>query len=64
MSDVGHKRTFALQQTMSALPPTAHIRSAKWNVRFGPIADVRDRKSLKHPSYNQTAAVCARFGAS
>src|SRR5262249_33811829 len=38
-SALGHKRTFALHQTMSALPPKADICSALRYVRFGPIAD-------------------------
>jgi hypothetical protein len=37
LSHMGHKQTFALQQPMAALPPKANMRSAKWNVCFGPI---------------------------
>jgi hypothetical protein len=37
MSALGQKQTFALQNLMSALAPTADICSA--NVCFGPIAD-------------------------
>jgi hypothetical protein len=33
MSALGQKRTFALQQVMSALPPKADIRQRDWNVR-------------------------------
>ena len=33
MSALGHKRTFALQNGMSALPPKADIRRSDWNVR-------------------------------
>jgi len=40
MSALGHKRTFAVQNCMSALPPKADICSAVAHVRFGPIADV------------------------
>ena len=40
MSALGHKRTFALQQAMSALPPKADMCSATRNVRFVPIADI------------------------
>ena len=40
MSALGQKRTFAVQNGMSALPPIADIRSAKTNVRFVPIADI------------------------
>jgi hypothetical protein len=38
MSALGQKRTCALQNGMSALPPKADIRGAKRNVRYGPIA--------------------------
>ena len=41
MSALGHKRTFAVQNGMSALPPTADICSAQAHVRFVPIADMR-----------------------
>ena len=41
MSALGHKRTFAVQNGMSALPPKADMCNAKRNVRFVPIADVR-----------------------
>jgi hypothetical protein len=40
MSALGHKRTFALQQAMSALPLKADMCSAIRNVRFVPIADI------------------------
>jgi len=36
MSALGHKRTFAAQKGMSALPPTADIGAAQLNVRWGP----------------------------
>ena len=36
-------RTFAVQNGMSALPPIADIRGAKTDVRFVPIADIKDR---------------------
>jgi len=38
MSALGQKQTFALQNGMSASPPKA----TKWNVRFGPGADIDD----------------------
>ena len=41
MSALGHKRTFAVQNGMSALPPKADICSAQADVRFVPIADIR-----------------------
>jgi hypothetical protein len=40
MSALGHKRTFAVQKRMSALPPKADIPSAERNVCFVPIADI------------------------
>ena len=40
MSASGHKRTFAPQKVMSALPPKAGMCSATRDVRFVPIADV------------------------
>jgi hypothetical protein len=39
MSAMGHKRTFAVQKVMSALPPKADIDRRFWNVRFVPKAD-------------------------
>ena len=40
MSALGHKRTFAVQNGMSALPPKADIGIAQINVRFVPIVDI------------------------
>ena len=40
MSASGHKRTFAVQNSMSALPPKADMCGALAYVRFVPIADV------------------------
>src|SRR4029453_6279749 len=40
MSALGHKRTFALQWVMSALPPKGDMCGAAKDVRFGPIADI------------------------
>jgi len=40
MSALGHKRTFALQWTMSALPPKADMCGALGHVRFGPKTDI------------------------
>jgi hypothetical protein len=42
MSALGHKQTFAVQNGMSALPPTADICSAQTHVRFVPKADIND----------------------
>ena len=41
MSALGHKRTFAVQNSMSALPPKADMCSALAHVCFVPIADIR-----------------------
>ena len=38
MSALGHKRTFAVQNAMSAVPPKADMCSATRHVRFVPIA--------------------------
>ena len=40
MSAFGHKRTFAVQKGMSALPLKADMCAAARNVRFGPEADI------------------------
>ncbi len=40
MVALGHKRTFAVQRLMSALPPKADMCSATRDVRYGPIADI------------------------
>jgi hypothetical protein len=40
MSALGQKRTWAVQNAMSALPPKADTCGAKSDVRFVPIADI------------------------
>jgi hypothetical protein len=40
MSALGHKRTYAVQKGMSALPPKADMCGAKRNVRKVPKADI------------------------
>ena len=40
MSAFGHKRTYAVQRAMSALPPKADMCSATKDVRYGPKADM------------------------
>jgi hypothetical protein len=40
MSALGHKRTFAPQWAMSALPPKADMCGAKRKVRYVPKADI------------------------
>ena len=46
MSALGQKRTHAVQQRMSALPPKADMCGATRDVRFGPKADIRVRSRL------------------
>src|SRR5215471_6510262 len=48
MSALGHKRTFAPHQPMSALPPKADTCSALADVCFGPIADISERLFQNH----------------
>ena len=43
MSALGHKRTFAMQNAMSALPPKADMCGATRDVRFVPIADIASK---------------------
>ena len=38
MSALGHKRTFAVQNGMSALPPIADVRRISLDVRYVPIS--------------------------
>ena len=40
MSALGHKRTYAVQKGMSALPPKADIDWKLSHVHFVPIADI------------------------
>jgi hypothetical protein len=40
MSALGHKRTYAVQTGMSALPPKADMSGTTCDVRFVPIADI------------------------
>jgi len=40
MSALGHKRTFAVQNVMSALPPKADTRRRNWHVWLVPKADI------------------------
>jgi hypothetical protein len=50
MSALGHKRTYAVQTVMSALPPKADMCSALAHVCFVPIADIHvsSVRPLKH----------------
>src|SRR5215831_14367940 len=41
MSALGQKRTFALQNDMSALSPRADMCGPTWDVCYGPIADIK-----------------------
>ena len=40
MSALGHKRTYAVQNGMSALPPKADIKVPDGHVCFGPLANI------------------------
>ena len=42
MSALGQERIFAAQNAMSALPPKADMCGATRDVRFVPIADIRE----------------------
>src|SRR5262245_26034081 len=53
MSALGQKRTCALQNVMSALPPKADMCSAHAHVCFGPKADME-------PSHSITSLALAR----
>jgi len=55
MSALGHKRTFAVQNGMSALPSRADICSATRDVCFGPKADVENgvASPINKPTYSQ-----------
>jgi hypothetical protein len=57
MSALGHKRTFAVQKGMSALPPKADIRPCERHVRFVPKADIAgtQKKNLQPPRRNEPA---------
>ena len=54
MSALGQKRTCAVQNNMSALPPKADMCSALGDVRFVPIADIAPAE-LKRASYEPTS---------
>ena len=49
MSALGHKRTFAVHQPMSALPLKADMRSATRYVCFVPIADILGQRDKLLP---------------
>src|SRR5262245_5359759 len=64
MPALGHKRTFAVQKGMSALPPKADIKCDMWDL-FGPKAGVsgqlrafREQRSCarqSHPDFGELA---------
>ena len=62
MSALGQKQTYAVQKAMSAFTPKADINWRHSNVRFVPIADIReltcakqkDRLAAVLPKANQT----------
>jgi hypothetical protein len=47
MSALGQKHTFAPQKVMSALPPKADMCGAARDVRYGPKADMGNRKKAR-----------------
>jgi hypothetical protein len=60
MSALGHKRTYAVQKGMSALPPKADMCAATGDVRFGPIADiVAHGRILRAAPVRMLPRVCA-----
>ena len=64
MSALGHKRTFAVQNSTSALPPKADIRGATRHVRFVPKADMchqfmQSSICATASRNNRPAAVCS-----
>ena len=51
MSALGHKRTSAVQNGMSALPPKADMCGVTSDVCFGPIADIDQAiRSTRQPA--------------
>jgi hypothetical protein len=61
MSALGHKRTLAVQNMMSALHPKADMCSATNDVRFGPKADTKYVTPSRHPSHTtRTGRTLAR----
>ena len=46
MSALGHERTFAVQNVMSALPSKADMCGATKDVRYVPIADIAPPHSI------------------
>jgi hypothetical protein len=53
MSALGHKRTFAVQNGMSALPPKADMCGALAHVCFVPIADIEELQSKPLPFHRR-----------
>src|SRR5262249_32700828 len=63
MSALGHKRTFATQKGMSALPPKADMCGAVAHVRFGPKADMaKTRKDAAVSRHHRSPAYLGRCG--
>ena len=62
MSALGHKRTFAVQNGMSALAPKADMCGALTHVRFGPIADISSDgqmgASMHRPPWRASTSLC------
>ena len=63
MPALGQKRTFALQNVMSALPPKADMCGATAHVRFVPIADIDATSTLDtHSECHTGEALAMSFG--
>jgi len=64
MSALGHKRTFAVQEGMSDLPPKATSNATYGDVRFGPIADIgpasdeHSNARQDNPDFGELARLC------
>ena len=62
-SALGHNRTFAVQNVMSALPPIPDMCSAPAHVRFVPIADIVEA-SARCPLCPNKQTLCGIVGLS
>ena len=63
MSALGQKRTYAVQNVMSALPPKADMCGATKDVRFGPKADIVATSTLDtHCECHTGEALAMSFG--
>ena len=67
---MGHKRTCASEEAMTALPPKADICGANGNVRYGPIVDIPPSMVVSdqlggtrqdNPDLGELAGACINF---